>query len=159
MRSSWHSNLWMAILESCKHLLPLSLSKTSLLTALIRSQSELLPISLLTLSHLIAKVHGCKTINQTILILETLLGHIQCLLHCHGKCDTKREDEAGEDQNNVQEIDSMRSTPRRANKGQLLEMNKAVVDKGEEDWTEDHEAKINYQSSHSLHKIVSDLEG
>lgn len=107
----------MATLEGCKHLFSLCLSKTSLFTTLVRSLAELLPVPLLTLSHLIAKVHGRETINQAVLILETLLRHIQCLLHCHGKCNTKREDEAGENENDVQEVDSVRGTSGCANKG------------------------------------------
>lgn len=53
-----------------------------------------IPIPLLSLPDLIAEVHGGDSVHETIFILETLLSHIQGLLHSHGEGHAEGEHEA-----------------------------------------------------------------
>ena len=54
-----------------------------------------LSVSHLSLSHLIAEVHGGKSIHQAVLVLETLLSHVQSFLHRHCESYTEGKNEAG----------------------------------------------------------------
>lgn len=129
-------------LECSEDLRSLRLPNPSLLSSLLRSHPKLLPVPLLARSDLIAEIHRGEPIDKAGLILETLLGHIEGLLHCHCERHAQGEHEAAQQQDDINKVDMMRSAPRRAHEGELLEVDEAVVDEGEEDGTEDHEAQV-----------------
>lgn len=90
-----------------KSLIPLNLSDPPLLSPLIGPFSCRLPISVLPLPHLVGEVHAREPIHQTILVLEALLSHVECFLHGHREGDAERKDEAGEEKDDVDEVDVM----------------------------------------------------
>jgi hypothetical protein len=106
----------MLILESSKYLLSLGLAQSPYFSPLFGPLSELLPISLLTMSYLVAEVHGGQAVDQAILVLETLLSHVEGLLHCHRKCHAKCKDKAPKKQHNIGEVDMVRGPSWRTNK-------------------------------------------
>lgn len=146
-------------LESRQNLGSFGLPYSSLLPSLLCTQPKLLPVVLLALPNLIAEVHGCEPIDKAGLILKTLLGHVERLLHRHREGDAKCEDEAAEQEDDVNEIDMVRSAPWRANERELLEVDEAVVNEGEQDGAEDHEAQIDHEACHHLHELVRAVEG
>ena len=148
----------MLVLEGCEDLLPLGLPLASLLPSFFLSLAELLSVPLLALPNLIAEIQRSKSVNQAIFILEALLRHVECLLHGHGEGDADGENEANKKQNNVEEINPMRRTSRRADESQLLEVHEPVVDKCQQDWSKDKEAEVDYHSGYCLHKRISALE-
>ena len=105
------------------------MSYPSLFSPFIGPLSKLLSISLLALPHLKTKVHRSKPIDKTVLILETLLGHIEGFLHRHGECHAESYNEAAQYEADVYEVDMMGWTSGRANKRQLFKVSKSIVDK------------------------------
>ena len=108
----------------------------------------------MALPHLVAEVHRGQPVDQTVLILEALLRHIKGLLHSHSERDAKCKDEAAQDEDDVDEVNVVGGPPWRANKRQLLEVHETIVNESKEDGTEDHEAEVDDQASHSLYKLV-----
>ena len=63
------------------------------------------PVSLMSQPLLISEVHLGETEKQTLIVREGFLGHVHCLLHCHGVRDSQgdaEEDEEEEDANCVE---------------------------------------------------------
>ena len=83
-----------------------------------------------------------------------MLRHVKGLLHSHSERDAKRKDEAAQDEDDVDEVDVVGGTPWRANERQLLEVHEAIVNESKKDGTEDHEAEVDDQASHSFNKLV-----
>ena len=145
--------------KGCEYLSPLLLSLPPLISSLLLSFSHCFSISLLPLSYLIAKVHRCESIHQTILILKALLCHIKCLLHCHSKSNTQGKYEAGQEDYDIDEINVMCDTSGRTNESQGLEVSKAVVNEGQEDGSEDQVTKVDDGSSDALNVSFWGIEG
>ena len=62
--------------ESSEYFCSFLSSKSSLSASLILSFPQCFSISLLSLSDLVAKVHRCQPVHETILVLKALLCHI-----------------------------------------------------------------------------------
>lgn len=153
--SRWHRNFRVAALESCKNLLSFSLSLASLFSAVLCPLPKLLTVPFLILSDLVAEIHGCQSVNKTVLILETLLSHIERFLHSHCKSHAQSKHKAYQNQNDIQEIYPVRGAARGANKCKLLEVHECVVDKSKEDGSENQEAKIDDHPRYCFNQLVS----
>lgn len=130
----------------------------SLFSSFISSYSKLLSISMLTLSYLKTKVHRSKPIDETVLVLEALLGHVQSFLHCHCECHAECYDKANQYEYDIYEIDMVRWTSWGANESQLLKVNKSIIDKRQKNRTEDKEAKINDKSCNTFYELIWHLK-
>jgi hypothetical protein len=74
------------------------------------------------------KIHLGQSVYQTVLILKTLLCHVQSLLHCHCEGNTKRENKTSYYQNNINKINLMSGASWRASEGKTFEMGKPTID-------------------------------
>jgi len=71
-------------------------------------------VLVLTASHLVREVHWCESIHQAVFVLETLLSHIQSLLHGHRESDAEWKNEAGQKDDNVDKVNVVRDASGRA---------------------------------------------
>jgi hypothetical protein len=91
---SCSSDWWTS--KSSEDLCPLFLALPPLSSPLLLPFPHSFSVTHLSLSYLVAEVHRSKSVHQAVLILETLLSHVQSFLHGHCESYTKRKDKASE---------------------------------------------------------------